>query len=479
VYEASVTSTVPGSFVVSVRAGQVDVPHGLNNAVAVFVAGDASPADSSVEVTTSGDKVAGLEAHEVKLTVVDTYGHRLGGESVHVWVVPQAAPVFDTNVTTGLAGEATVEFTSQAKGVYTVYATLGGEHLDGSGVVSASFVAGPAHPAVSVLSGTTGSARLAGGVARHTATVHALDAVGNDVAGAVVEFALSGVGGFVTPSRVQTDADGLASVDLTSPSVGNTIVTARVNSEQISVGMSPAYLSFVWVPGSSNPGLSSYEATSGSRVAGSGTEWHEVFVTLRDGAGVLVPGEVDRVDIEATDGVATATVSGWHEVGVGVYGAKLHSDVAGRFALRVSWAGLEIGPELGSPSSVVFVPGEVDFGPAHSSFAVTTGNVVADGVASHTVTVTLRDAFDNGVPGLGDDIEVGVSSDVAKSAVRDGGVDGEYLVELTAVKAGTYPVTVKVDGEDVGPGSGNADAVFVSFPAGFGYLTGFWERLCN
>ncbi|MDR0432697.1 MAG: CshA/CshB family fibrillar adhesin-related protein [Bifidobacteriaceae bacterium] len=118
-----------------------------------------------------------------------------------------------------------------------------------------------------------------------------------------------------------------------------------------------------------------------------------------------------------------------------------------------------------------FDPGPWDEG--RSSFEVSRGDKVADGVAAHTVTVTVRDAYGNGVPGMAS--QLSASADPAEgvvigsfAAVNPARVpsDGLYRASIVSTRPGVKQIAVELASVTINPASGaNSQAVFTHRPA--------------
>jgi gliding motility-associated-like protein len=98
---------------------------------------------------------------------------------------------------------------------------------------------------------------LADGTSMTVVKAHIVDGSGNPVADQNVQFSIdSGTAQIVTAQPVQTDANGDATISLTSTTVGNVLITATVGGKQIIYG-SPARVYFagvnIYVPRAFSP----------------------------------------------------------------------------------------------------------------------------------------------------------------------------------------------------------------------------------
>jgi adhesin/invasin len=108
------------------------------------------------------------------------------------------------------------------------------------------------------------------------------------------------------------------------------------------------------------------------------------------------------------------------------------------------------------PGPVVSIP--------NSDFEVTaTAQVPADGTASHTVTVRLRDTDRDPVTGEHAQLS-GVAGTALVTDFTETATSGTYTAQVTSTAAGSFPVQVMYAGQSIAAGLANAVAVFVAVP---------------
>jgi hypothetical protein len=137
----------------------------------------------------------------------------------------------------------------------------------------------------------------------------------------------------------------------------------------------------------------------------------------------------------------------------GVVVQDISTTQAGTYNLHAS-VGTSTADISGSPVAITFKPRDVD--PDESSFSVSQHpDIVADGEHYQTVTVTLKDEFGNAVvPLVGTISVVAMLGEIPATVapVVPSEVPGDYLVDLSAMTAGTYAVGVQYT-RPGGPGS--------------------------
>jgi hypothetical protein len=483
VYVASVTSTVAGSFGVSVSlvdgGSRVSVV-ARGNDVAVFVPGD--PGGRSSLVVDRVRAVVG-ETITATVTLLDDEGNPPAATTVTFWTSPAIElPNNGEVVTSAATGVAVMPVVTTRKGGYVLHAEYGtvSREVPGS-PVSLTFDPGP--PVFRAnrtrVEGSTGD-RLANGVAYHTATVTVVDEYENTIVETPVEFHVGGVGsvaaGYAPSGR--TDSAGQLTVRIVSAAyvAGVSMVWAEVDGRSVTDGVSvdPVVVEQVFV----TPGVASgstYAVSDGTRVA-DGSDAHSLVVTLLSSTGTPVTGQAGVVEAVAAGrgDQGGAVVSGFVEGAPGVYSAEITSHVWGVKDVSVVWQGSTPVAPLTPPgvSTVEFVPDRYD--PVHSGFSVSEfPNVVADGGADHvqTVSVHVGDAWANPISGRAGDLGVVAvlttdpTIEATVSDVRPGANPGDYVADIRSTVAGTFSVSVTLDDADpqpvAVPPAGNTIAAFV------------------
>ncbi len=336
-----------------------------------------------------------------------------------------------SNVTDNGDGTYTATLSSTVPGTATVSFTINGAPATATAPVV--FSALPGSAAKSTLS-VTSTAAVANGSDTQPASVKVLDAQGNPVSGATVGFTVDGAASLSASSAV-SDANGVATVFVTSATPGSYAVHATIDGAEVSG--SPAQATFT--VGAPDAASSTFQVSAGTKTA-DGSDAHTLTATVKDAQGHPVAGAT--VSFGAATGAtpaATSAITGAD----GVATTTVTSTKAGSYAVTAALGSTAI---AGSPKNVAFVAGAVDA--SASSFAVTPGTVTADGVATHRATVTATDAKGNPVAGARVDFQVpaGVTAS-ASSAVT--GADGVASVTLTSTTAATYAISASIAGATV------------------------------
>ncbi|MFC4222580.1 Ig-like domain-containing protein, partial [Lysinibacter cavernae] len=431
--EITVTSKKAGTYAVTADAAGSNLKG--SPASVTFAAGTpdlGKEGESALSITT-GDRVAnGTDPHTATATVRDENGNPVSGVVVD-FAAATGATATPARGTTGANGTVTADITSAVADTYNVTATVAGTPLKNS-PVTATFIAGD--PSVgtagtSVFSVTSGQVE-ADGVAQHTATATILDADKNPVEGVTVAFE-SEDGSNVSAATGTTNAQGIASVSVTSATAGFYLVSAQVDG--IELKNSPQAVEFI--SGAPFAPESTWEITPSGTVTADGSDQFVATVTVRDknenavpntAIGFTVPSDViisEGPYVTDKDGVVTAT---------------FRSKKAGTYQVSS-----QIGAAtIGDAKSITFVAGTAN----SSSAAITATPDFAEANGTHkaTVTVTLFDEFGNPVLDGGDAVTIN-STRGTVSKVDDNG-DGTYTATVTSVTAGDAVFTFAVAGKE-------------------------------
>jgi protocatechuate 3,4-dioxygenase beta subunit len=520
--EATFTARVPGTYRVHASILGLDgvtltTPAGSGEVEVEFRTGPVAAAKSWYTVTADASKVAnGTDAQTLTVFLADAAGIGIAGVDATGVLVPQVdktGPVFgDFTEDLTTPGLYRAPITSRVSGTFAVSLTstltpgVGIGLQQPSGNATTYFAPGSADVASSRLSVSPAEAPVTRPV---TATALVADANGNPVAGQTVRFWIEDEAGEmfeplpgVTYLEPRTSGTGVATIEFTSARAGVYTVFAAL------IGL-PGVPGEVHLPGSGqvtvtftalrevDTSLSTLRGTDGESrpVGGADPDGvHTVTVTVVDTSSAHNP--IPDLPVEfrlvgagralARDGLAGVTDAS------GVAQLHIVSDAAGdvRVSARAGGPG---GPEVsgaadgqwtavpawaagasrpGTDLVLRFHPGP--WSAESSSFAVSTGDRVADGAAAHTVSVTVRDALGNGVADAAGDLTAAATpADGVRigqfAAVNPDSApfDGLYAASVTATVPGVKTIAVRLGGQPVSAGRGaNVKASFTPESSG-------------
>ncbi|HEY0211415.1 Ig-like domain-containing protein [Acerihabitans sp.] len=390
-----------------------------------FTAGKASEANTLVKVLTQGDKIAGLETHQVQVTARDAQDNPVAGVAVK-WVAA-GAQLSIPGGETGEDGTLMVEVGGMRAGTVIVSAALPGftkasDHM--------SFIAGAAseiHSAIEVL--TTGDKIVGDG---HRLKVRVRDANNNPIAGQAVAFASDSLGATLSSPGGDTAADGTIEVGVTSTQAGRVTVNATVAGFTLtSDGMN-------FVAGAAAENTTSVElVTTGDKVAGD-SDGHRVKVTVRDANNNPIGGQAVTFaalspDVALSIHEGNTAADGTLEVGV-------TSTRPATVVINATVAGF-----TKTSTGMIFVAGAAAENTT-SVELVTTGDKVAGDSDGHRVKVTVRDANNNTIGGHAVTFATLSPAAVLSSTGGDTAADGTIEVDVTSTQPGMVVVNATVAG---------------------------------
>ncbi|MDR2567403.1 MAG: Ig-like domain-containing protein [Bifidobacteriaceae bacterium] len=417
--ELSFTQPVAGTYQVRAEvvsgAVQGQVPDAQTTRPAVFVHGPADASHSAFTTSTGVVLSDNAKTHSATATVRDANDNLVEG-AVVTFTLPTGGPAHFVTVgcsayecpqTTSLVGSAQALIASPSPVEATVTAAVASVSI-GSPRVVVFDTNGPSAPD-SDWNITPTTPVTANGLAEFTAVVTVRDSSPTHllVKDAEVSFSFSPVGAVTAPGVVTiveaapylTGADGKVTVHFTSTNAGKYKANALIGTEAIPVA--DQLIEFVAGPISFDPSKTFLTPPAGTSRA-DGVEEQVVTATVRDANNNPVTDAFVRFAVPA----GTSLVSGTNaEVAVDSNGEarlRLVSQVAGPYQVtaeaKKGSAGTYQGIVGGSPAAVNFVAGPVDL--SHSVISKTpAGPRDATGLAtdSYTVTVELKDSFDNPV----------------------------------------------------------------------------------
>ena len=195
-------------------------------------------------------------------------------------------------------------------------------------------------------------------------------------------------GGSVDQSTVETDSRGQGSVYWKLGTVNTTnVVTITGNGNYTGT---PKVITFNATGYAGNiPTVANSSITATSSIVANGVATSSVTITLKDAASNAVIGVTptfNATDTGSSNSYSTCSVSS----AAGISYCTFKSTVAETKTLHL------ISPIAKDGGTVVFIPGPAA---AANSLITGTGPVVADGVSVSTVSITLKDAYNNTISG--------------------------------------------------------------------------------
>jgi adhesin/invasin len=408
---SGVSTCTMASFKSETKTLSIMTPVSKTDGTVLFIAGGAVAANSSI--TGSGPVIAnGSATSTVTITLKDISNNPVAGFT----------PTFDATGTTNIYGSCSV---SDASGISTC--TLASTKAEiktlaiASPVVksdgSVTFTPGAAVAANSLISGT--SSIVANAVATSTVTITLLDLNNNPVSGQVPTFNATNTGTTnIYGDCSSSNASGISTCTLASKK-------AEVKTLAITAPVTKTGTTTTFIAGAADPANSDISGTS--PVSADGISVSFITIALNDAFLNPIVGIVP---------IFNATSTGLPNI----YGSCSLSDASGVSMCTLASNTAELKTlQLTSPTAVtgsVQVEFSAMLPTSANSTIAGTSTVTADGVDTSTITITLKDASNNAVPGIEpqfDATDTGTTNIYDACSMSDAG--GVSLCTLASTKA--------------------------------------------
>jgi protocatechuate 3,4-dioxygenase beta subunit len=438
---------------------------GLSGSVDFFASATADNPHRLVQVSGDGQTaMAGTRlTSPFVVRVVDRFDNPIAAHSV-IFTVLQGGGTIDgvaeRTVATNATGYTQVFLTlgtAPGSQVVQARASYAGTNLQGSPAVFTATATG-APPARMAQHSGNGQVGVVGNFLSMPVKVLVTDQYGYPVPGHTVTFSVVSGGGALGPAQaataaVVTDAVGIAQMTWRlGPEAGidNNVVHATATYQGVALTGSPVVFTAsartsaartiliesgnnqIGVVGRPLPGALRVKAVDAdsSPVAG-----HPATFRVISGGGKLNGNDTTAVRTTGSDGIAEVTLTLGPRTGT-----------ANNVVQATATDGLN--PLAGSPLS--FIASALPDVPSSSASSVTaTSPVPADGVSQSLITVTLRDTFNNPVPGRVVSILASGSGNTLTQPSAPTDAQGRATAALASTKAGQKTVRARVENDNV------------------------------
>ncbi|HBK0849057.1 TPA: Ig-like domain-containing protein, partial [Escherichia coli] len=361
--EISVTSQTAGISAVTVSINNSTLSQNVT-----FIADVRTAKIADLVVIKDGSEADGSTANTLRARVTDAFGNTLGGQTVSV-LADNGATVAPT-VTTQPDGTVEISVTSQTAGTSTVTASINNSSLSQNVTFVADVRTAKIADLVVIKDGSE-----ADGSTANTLRVRVTDAFGNALAGQTVSVMADN--GAAVASTMTTKPDGTVEISVTSQTAGISAVTVSINNSTLSRDVT--FIADVRTAKIADLVV----IKDGSEADGSTANTLRARVT--DAFGNTLAGQT--VSVTAGNGATVApTVTTQPD---GTVEIIVTSQTAGTSTVTASIN------NSSQSQNVTFVPG--DASQLTSSVETNKSNYTVG--ETITITVTLRDAFDNLVTG--------------------------------------------------------------------------------
>ncbi|OWG43363.1 hypothetical protein CCE24_14530 [Escherichia coli] len=395
--EISVTSQTAGISVVTASINSSSQSRDVT-----FIADIRTAQIADLVVIKDGSVADGAMANMLRARVTDAFGNALAGQTVSVFAGNGATTA--PTVTTQPDGTVEISVTSQTAGTGAVTASINSSSQSRDVTFIADVRTAKIADLVVIKDGS-----VADGAMANMLQVKVTDANGNVLAGQTVSM-MAGNGATVAPTVI-TEPDGTVEIPVTSQTAGASAVTASINSSNASRNVT-------FVADVRTAQIADLEVIKDGSVA-DGAMANTLQVKVTDAFGNALGGQT--VSVTAGNGATVAsTVTTQSDGTVEIF---VTSQTAGVSAVTATINNHSLS------QNVTFVPG--DASQLTSTVETNKSNYTVG--ETITITVTLRDAFDN--------LVTGAASQLAANSVLT--VDGTDLSETGSwvESGGVYTTT--------------------------------------
>jgi adhesin/invasin len=387
------------------------------------------PAQSSIQLSASSGIVAdGVATTTVTVTLRDASGNPVVNQGLTLSVSGTSNSLGAVSGSTNASGQWSTTLASTKAETKTI--SISAPSGLGSLSASATFVAGPPSSATSNFVASPSSGIVADGSSSATVTLTLKDAQGNPAPSVAVSLASSG--GVLGSASGTTNGSGVFATTLTSTSSGSKTVSISTPS---SFGTLTASVAFV--AGPIDASQSSLTVSTNGPVTANGSSSVTLTALLRDAHQNPLVGQ--SVVFAATGTGNTLTQPGSGTDATGTATGTLRSTVAQSKSITITTpSGLAI-PAL--TQSLNFVPGPASAATS-TLVASRTSGVLADGVDSSTITVTLKDAQGNVISGQAVTLSAGGTGNTFTQGAASTDGAGQLSATLASTSSGTKSVSI-------------------------------------
>ncbi len=428
-----------------------------------FTSPKASVANSTVAASPSSVEADGLASSTVTVTLEDDNGVLQAGKSVSLAQGTGHSVITTSPATTNSSGVATfvVTDTSAETVTYTATDTTDAVTLNGAGQTpTVTFTSPRASVANSTVTAAPSSVE-ADGVATSSVTVTLKDDNGVALAARALSLAAGSGSSVITTSPATTNSSGVATFSLTDTTAQAVTYTATDTTDSVTLngaGQTPT-VNFT------TPTVvlaTSTVAASPSTVDADGSAASTITVTLRDAAGVGMPGRSVALGQGTGHSVITTSPATTNTAGVATF------TVADATPETVTYTATDSSDALvlsapGQQPQVIFSASEASV--TNSTVTASPLSVEADGLATATVTVALEDRNGAVVPGKSVSLAQGTGHSVittSPSVTNASGV-ASFVVTDTTAELVTYTATDTTDAVTLN-GTGQTPTVTFTSP---------------
>jgi adhesin/invasin len=297
----------------------------------------------------------------------------------------------------------------------------------------------------SSVTATPNSGVIANGSSTSSIAVTVRDVAGNPLGGQAVTLAVTGTGNLLSPTSGATNISGVFAATLSSTTAQSKTITATINpgATQIVLTQQPVVVFDPTPAGSPDATQSTVVATPLTGLAANGTDTSAITVTVRDSTGAALA--MQTVNLSSGTGTIFSPISGVTNAS-GVFAATVSSTQSGTKAITATVDPSGSNVVIATKPAVVFSAPAGTPDPTQSTFVAnpTTG-VLADGIDTSTLTVTVRDP--NGAALAGQTVQLSATggATTVNPSTGTSNASGVFTATILTTTAGTKTLTAVIN----------------------------------
>ena len=397
-----------------------------------FNPGPVSAATSTFVANPTSVTANGTSSTTLTVTLKDSGGNPVGNKSVSLSQGSGLSSISPASATTNAAGVATFTATDTTVEAVTYTGKDTTDNITLSQTATVNYTVGPVSASASTVVASPTSV-VADGSTTSTITVTLFDSLNHPVSGKTVTLAQGTGHSTISPLSATTNASGIATFTVKNTKAETDTYTATDSTDSITITQT-AQVTFT--AGAVSPSVSTVSANP-TLVPADGATSSTITVTLLDANSNPISGKAVSLSAGSGGSIITTLSGTTNASGQATFSVK------DTVVEAVTYSGKDTTDaiSIAQTASVNFTVGPVSATTSTVSASPTT--VVADGVTTSTVTVTLLDASSRPVSGKTVTLSAGSGSSTITTVNGTTNANGQATFTVKDTKAETVAYTGK------------------------------------
>ncbi|MEO2004812.1 MAG: Ig-like domain-containing protein, partial [Candidatus Poribacteria bacterium] len=388
----------------------------------------------------------GVTTADIVVTVLDSLGAPLAGQTVEIAATGTNNTVVQAPAVTDGVGQATATVATTLAELKTISVTINalGTPVALAMQPTVQFIGDAANisPTLSSASANPTGLIVADGNAVSTVTVTLKDINDNVVPNASVEIASDGTGNVLAQPAAATDVSGVttATIATTFAELKTITVTGEPLGAAVVLGDQPTALFDPDVSAT----LSTILAAPRIGVVADGIALSTLTITVVDSTGTPMPGQIVEIASDGTNNTIVQPPTATDVAGQAIATIASTTAELKMISITVNSAGTPV--VLTTQPTVEFIGDAANISAALSEVvALPAIDVVANGIATSDVTITLKDINDNRVPGVTVELASDGTSNTITQRTGPTSTAGIAVAMVASTKAELKTFTITAD----------------------------------